>query len=138
VSTPDTVDWFFDPLTSSDEETGSDSASSKFFSPIMSCENSIVPKEATYAQLYPSTYVWIKLVYEDDTAILRFPRKGLSLKKLRREVFQIHNRELRLKYQDCEGDSIQVKSNEFLNYALHDWQEHFEHKQRLMRMEAIN
>lgn len=138
ASAPDVVDRFFD-FASSDDESGSDTPP-KFFTPVMSAETNAIPEhsEQTYARLYPSAFVWVKLVYEDDVTIVRFKRKGLSLKKLKREVLRTYNRELRLKYADCEGDAINLKSNEFLEYALADWQRHFDSNQRLLRIEAIN
>jgi hypothetical protein len=148
---------FYDLSTSSDEDSCS---SLTFFTPEASGEGLTISMEelathmrrsgtrcrgrsvsdgkATYARLYPSVYIWVKLVYEDDVTIMRFKRKRFTVKHLQREIVRIHEHKLRLKWVDSEGDCIEIKTTEFLSYALQDWQRHFDQgSQRMIRIEAF-
>lgn len=76
----------------------------------------------TYELLYPSEFVWLKLVFGEDVTILKFKRTRLNLKRLSRSVRLIHDRKLRLRYSDRDGDLIQIKSDSLLEYVISDWE----------------
>ena len=100
--------------------------------------NSSADCTSGYARLYPSVYLWVKLVFDDDISILRFKRRSITMKRLQREIHRIHQCQLRLRWVDSDGDCIEIKTTEFLTYALEDWQRRFdEGQQRMIRIEAF-
>jgi hypothetical protein len=100
--------------------------------------NSPADCNSGYARLYPSVYLWVKLVFDDDISILRFKRRSITMKRLQREILRIHQCQLRLRWVDSDGDCIEIKTTEFLTYALEDWQRRFdEGQQRMIRIEAF-
>jgi hypothetical protein len=106
--------------------------------PTVRKSNSAPDCNSSYARLYPSVYLWVKLVFDDDISILRFKRRTLTVKRLQREINRIHQCQPRLRWIDSDGDCIEIKTTEFLNYALEDWQRRFdEGQQRMIRIEAF-